>query len=154
MCYGCWITRPIFDLLGRPLPDGKPAILEALMADALIDRTEAGQWNITNLGAILLAKKLADFRSLKRKAIRVMVYRGASRIETIREQEGTKGYANGFEGLIGFINGLIPTNEVIEQALRKKVPLYPELAVRELVANALIHQDFFITGTDHGRNFR
>jgi predicted HTH transcriptional regulator len=135
-----------FDLLGRPLPDGKPAILEALMADALIDRTEAGQWNITNLGAILLAKKLADFRSLKRKAIRVMVYRGASRIETIREQEGTKGYANGFEGLIGFINGLIPTNEVIEQALRKKVPLYPELAIRELVANALIHQDFFITG--------
>ena len=27
------------------------------------------------------------------------------------------------------------------------MPLYPELAVRELVANALIHQDFFVTGT-------
>ena len=53
---------------------------------------------------------------------------------------GVKGYANGFEGLIGFINGLLPTNEVIEQALRKTVPMYPELAVRELVANALIHQ--------------
>ena len=57
-----------------------------------------------------------------------------------------KGYANGFEGMIGYVNGLLPSNEVIEQALRKTVPMYPELAVRELLANALIHQDFFITG--------
>ena len=35
---------------------------------------------------------------------------------------------------------------VIEDALRKTVPRFPELAVRELVANALIHQDFFVTG--------
>jgi predicted HTH transcriptional regulator len=41
----------------------------------------------------------------------------------------------------------VPTNEVIEQALRKTVPMFPELAVRELVANALIHQDFFTSGT-------
>ncbi len=66
--------------------------------------------------------------------------------ETLREQEGAKGYASGFEGLIGFINGLLPSNEVIGQALRKTVPMFPELAVRELIANALIHQDFFVTG--------
>jgi ATP-dependent DNA helicase RecG len=41
---------------------------------------------------------------------------------------------------------MLPSNEVIGQALRKEVPMYPELAVRELVANALIHQDVFITG--------
>ena len=55
-------------------------------------------------------------------------------------------YASGFKSLIGLINGLVPSNEVIEQAFRKTVPMYPELAVRELVANALIHQDFFVTG--------
>lgn len=37
---------------------------------------------------------------------------------------------------------VFPSNEVIGQALRKTVPIYPELAIRELVANALIHQDF------------
>jgi ATP-dependent DNA helicase RecG len=112
----------------------------------LIRPTDSGRWNITNLGAILLAKKLADFRSLRRKAVRVIVYKGNSRIETLREQEGTKGYASGFEGLIDYINTLLPSNEVIGMALRTTVPMYPDLAIRELVANALIHQDFFITG--------
>ena len=78
--------------------------------------------------------------------MRVIQYRGTGRIETLKEQVGGKGYASGFEGLIGFINGLLPANEVIEQALRKTVPMFPELAVRELVANALIHQDLFVTG--------
>jgi ATP-dependent DNA helicase RecG len=49
-------------------------------------------------------------------------------------------------GLITYVNGLLPANEVIGAALRKSVPMFPELAVRELVANAFIHQDFFVTG--------
>ena len=94
----------------------------------------------------LFAKRLEGLRNLRRKAVRVIQYRGSSRVETLKEQVGNRGYASGFEGLIGFINGLLPSNEVIEQALRKTVPRFPELAVRELVANALIHQDFFVTG--------
>lgn len=135
-----------FDLLKRPLPENRDGILKALDDDGLIHRCEAGGWNITNLGAILFAKRLQDFHSLERKAIRVIQYRGTSRVETLKEQVGSRGYACGFEGLIGFINGLLPSNEVIEQALRKSVPMFPKLAVRELVANALIHQDFFVSG--------
>ena len=137
-----------FDLLGLPLPPSRDGILNALAEDAMIVCADNGRWNITNLGAVLFAKRLGDFRLLGRKAVRVVAYRGTSRVgvETIKEQEGKKGYACGFEGLIGFINGLLPSNEVIGQALRKTVPMYPELAIRELVANALIHQDFFISG--------
>ncbi len=136
-----------FDLLGQPLPENRDGILRALTADELIEPVDGGRWNIRNLGAILFAKRLADFSTLKRKAVRVIAYKGGGRVETIREQEGARGYAAGFEGLIGFINGLLPSNEVIGQALRKTVPIYPELALRELVANALIHQDFFVTGS-------
>lgn len=136
-----------FDLLERPLPADRRSILEALADDRLIQRSEAGGWDITNLGAILFAKRLDAFHGLRRKAVRVIQYRGNDRVETLREQEGSKGYACGFEGLVGFIHGLLPANEVIEQALRRSVPMFPELAVRELVANALIHQDFFVTGT-------
>ncbi len=135
-----------FNLLDVPLPNGADQILDRLKKDGLIEKNESGRWNITMLGATLFAKNLEDFRSLKRKAIRVIQYRGDSRIETVREEVRSLGYASGFEGLIDYINGMLPSNEVIGQALRRKVPMFPELAVRELVANALIHQDFSQTG--------
>ena len=136
-----------FDLLKYPLPENRDGILTALHADEMIAPGRGGKWNITNLGGVLFAKKLSDFRSLKRKAVRVIQYKGESRVESVREQEGSKGYACGFEGLIGFVVNLLPSNEVIGQALRREVPMFPELAIRELVANAIIHQDFHITGT-------
>ena len=109
-------------------------------------RGEAGDWNITNLGAILFAKRLEDFSGLRRKTLRVIQYAGKGRTEALREQIVGKGYANGFSDLATVINNLLPANEVIGQAFRKSVLMYPEPAVRELVVNALIHQDFFITG--------
>ena len=136
-----------FDLLQAPLPENRGAILSTLASEHLIHKCEAGEWNVTNLGAMLFAKTLGDFPKLKRKTMRVIQYRGPDRTVTIKEQDVVRGYASGFEGLIGYIVGLLPSNEVIGQALRRTVPMFPELAVRELVANALIHQDFFATGT-------
>lgn len=133
-----------FDLLKLPLPENRNGILRSLTDDNLIRPCAAGGWEITNLGAILFAKNLKDFRSIRRKAVRVIQYRDTSRIETIKEQIGSKGYANGFSGLIGYINGILPSNEVIKQSLRKIIHVYPELAIRELVVNAIIHQDFFL----------
>ncbi|MBN1859714.1 putative DNA binding domain-containing protein [Candidatus Bipolaricaulota bacterium] len=135
-----------FELLEQPLPANRDGILEALCDDQLIVSSDAGGWCITNLGAILFARKLSDFAQLKRKATRVVQYRDESRMEAVREQEGVRGYASGFEGLVGYINDLLPANEVIGQALRENVPMFPPLAVRELVANALIHQDLFVKG--------
>ncbi|MBW7864235.1 MAG: putative DNA binding domain-containing protein [Candidatus Hydrogenedentes bacterium] len=135
-----------FGLLQQPLPDNRAGILDALAADGIILKSDCGDWNITNLGAILFAKRLKDFPTLFRKTVRVVVYKGNSRVQTLREQEGEKGYACGFEYLMAFINGLVPANEVLRQALRSVEPMYPPVAVRELVANALIHQDFHVTG--------
>ncbi len=136
-----------FELLKQPLPDGHKAILQALQADKIIECCQAGGYNITNLGAILFAKQLASFPKLKRKAVRVIRYKGGGRVETIKEQEGNKGYAAGFEGLVDYVIAMLPTNELIGKALREDVPMFPPLAIRELVANALIHQNFFESGT-------
>ena len=136
-----------FDLLQLSLPESREGILKALQADDLIDKGNAGKWDITNMGAILFARRLSDFTRLKHKAARVILYRGETKLETVREQEGGRGYACGFEGLIEFVQNLLPSNEVMGQALRKTVPMFPELAVRELIANAIIHQDFHISGT-------
>ncbi len=135
-----------FRLTQKPLPENKLAILETLADEEIITHAN-GEWSINNLGAILFGKNLNEFKSLKRKAVRVILYKGHSNIEAVKEQEGNKGYAAGFEGLIQYILDQLPTNEVIESALRKQVKMYPEKAIREFVANALIHQDFAITGT-------
>lgn len=73
--------------------------------------------------------------------MRVTTYDGNNKLKTKRDIIGRKGYAVGFAGLIEYINGQLPANEVIGQALREAVPMFPEIAIRELVANALIHQD-------------
>ena len=136
-----------FDLLDQPLPERREGILQALQSDQMITKTEAGLWTISNLGAVLFAKELCSFRHLSRKAVRLILYKGDDRYETIRELEGKKGYAIGFEGLMETLKTLLPANEEIGKALRREVPMYPELALRELVANAVIHQDFNITGS-------
>ena len=135
-----------FDLIEQPLPSGNEAILDILCADKLA-RKNGDLFDITNLGAILLAKNIEEFENLSRKAVRVIIYEGKDRMKTIKELDGKEGYASGFESLIEFINNLLPANEVIKTALRADVKMYPEIAIRELVANALIHQDFYITGT-------
>lgn len=137
-----------FELLSQDLPSDKAKILEALVGDKMIAKAETGNYNITNLGAILFAKRLSDFPSLARKAVRVIKYEGTGRIGAAsKEQVGGKGYACGFEGLITYITNLLPNNEIMGKALRKVVPMYPDIAVRELVANCLIHQNFFVQGT-------
>lgn len=136
-----------FEGLEIPVPAERGGILAKLEEDRMIVPNEAGHHDITNLGAILYARKLIDFPALSHKAVRVVVYNDNTRIRTVREQEGTRGYATGFTGLMEWIDSQLPRAEVIGQALRKDMPIYPELAVRELVANALIHQDFSIDGT-------
>lgn len=122
------------------------SILQTLTGEDLIKKSTQS-WDILNLGAILFAKDFKSFKDLKRKTIRVIVYKETGRINALKEQEGAKGYASGFEGLIDYIMDQLPTNEVIENALRKKVKVYPEVAIREFVANALIHQDMAVTGS-------
>ena len=135
-----------FNLLEMPLPDGRSAILEALCSDNLIAPCDAGGWNITNLGAIALAKDLRNFPNTRRKTLRVIQYRGEGRTETQREREFTAGYAIRFDDIVDYIMAVTPAREVIDIGRRREETMFPRDAVRELVANALIHQDFSVTG--------
>lgn len=138
-------VQTFFDLLKLPLPAAREGMVTRLISEKLV-RTEGSQLRITNLGALLLAKDMRQFDTLQRKAIRMVKYKGKNKLETERDLTGQKGYAVGFEGLIGFINSQLPMNEIIGQALREEVRMFPELAIRELVANALVHQDFEESG--------
>ena len=139
-------TQTFFELLGLPYPSNREGVIERLDGENLIDRTVNG-YSIRRIGALLLAKRLEDFPfELGAKAPRVVVYSETSKLSTKLDRIESKGYAVGFKGLVQFIMDQIPQREIIEDALRKKIELVPEIPVRELVANALIHQDFTLTG--------
>lgn len=134
-----------FDLMELPLPDNRAGILDKLIEEDIIHPNGNG-FSISNLGGILFAKDLNLFPSLKRKAVRIVVYSDDTRINAQKEQAGIKGYAVGFEGLVDYIYDQLSANELIEGALRVEQKMYPKVAIREFVANAVIHQDFSITG--------
>lgn len=136
-----------FDLKQEPIPTNINGIEHYLLEENILLKQDDGRYSITNLGALLFAKHLSDFPSVARKAVRVVQYKGDNRLQMLKEYTGGKGYAIGFSGLIEFIEALLPTSEEITGAFREKSSIYPLLAIREAVANALIHQDLSISGT-------
>jgi len=135
-----------FELMHQNLPADKAGILERLAKEKLVVAADNDRWDVTNLGALLFAKHVEDFESVSRKAVRVINYKSNDRIDVVKERVGTRGYAAAFQRLISYLNDQLPRNEQIVSALRKEVRVYPEIAIRELVANALIHQDFSLKG--------
>lgn len=135
-----------FDLMGLPLPSTRKGILDKFKSEKFIIETE-GTYSATNLGAILFAKDIREFNGLSRKAVRTIVYKGNNKLETLKDQWEYSGYAVCFERLLESILDKLPSNEEIQKALRKNVTVYPPLAIREILANALIHQDFNESGS-------
>ncbi len=137
----------ICEMLGQPEPASDEELLAWMAGESFIERHSSGGGYITNLGAITAARRLALFPDLSRKAARVILYQGLNKANPRQETEGKFGYALSFQQLVKFVGSLLPQSEVIEKALRQSRTIYPEIALRELIANALIHQDFTISGT-------
>ena len=139
-------TQTYFDLSRLPYPSTREGVLARLAGEALIAQSADG-WTISNLAAILLAKRLDAFSSaLARKAPRVVLYEGIDKLNTREDKLGNRGYAVGFESLVDFVHSAAPQNRQIEQVVREDVKMFPRQALRELIANALVHQDFLLSG--------
>ena len=138
--------KTYYKLLELPYPDSKEKIINDFKEEGFIKEIY-GKLAITNLGAILFANNIHQFKTITRKTIRLIQYKNKDKLETIREISYDNGYAVCFEEILKNLDLLTPQNEHIGLALRKQVKMYPEIALRELIANAMIHQDFTISGT-------
>ncbi len=139
-------TQTYFDLLDSPYPDTPSAVLHRLEEEGFV-QGQSGKWGITNLGVILLANDINKFpQEIARKAVRFVLYDGTGKTKTRKDIQELSGYAVKFESLVNYVNDEAPHNYILEETVRKEYRMFPKQALRELIANALIHQDFSVTG--------
>lgn len=135
--------KTLYRLLDKNIPQSTDVIIERLEDFHLCKQT-GNTWSITNLGAILFANNLSDFPNMAGHEVIVRKYVGANNRQQEFEQHGVYGYAVGFEGLVDYIMRFTSSEQI--DVKREAIPTYPRVAIREFVANALVHQDFGITG--------
>lgn len=137
-----------FSLTKQALPDSPAGILEMLEGDRIIQSDVGGRWNVTNLGAILFASDLSTFGpSMQRKEIRFVCYGGLGRdASATHRRDESIGYATGIDAITEYIGGLLPAPEHLHLARRVSKPVIPLYSIREVIVNALMHQDMTITG--------
>ena len=140
-----------YKCLIKKIDKGEPSSKEAIMGllqDYKICRKNEDKWEITNLGAILFANNLADFPRFESKYVIARKYQGDSNRFLERDLFFRKGYACELEDMVDQIMKLMPRQEDFSNTARKDTYPYPVVAVRELLANACIHQDLDAEGTN------
>jgi ATP-dependent DNA helicase RecG len=140
-------TSAFFRACGEPVPGDGGETLAKLAHWGCVSERIDGRWNVLNLGALLLARDLQRFGTLARKALRVVFYRGADAAAPSDEMPlGERGYVLVLDEAVRALMLRLPADEVVQGAQRQRREHFPELALRELVVNALVHQDFAVRG--------
>ncbi len=139
-------TQRYFELINLPYPENRSGVIDRLEKERLISPNNNGTYNVSRLCLIMLAKDFSSHQDLERKGTRLIVYSGTNKLDTRIDIEGSKGYAIGIKSLVTKTMSHIPQNEDIASVLRETKTLVPTEVIRELIANALIHQDFTRNG--------
>lgn len=135
-----------YGLLNEPTPSANAEVLRKLEACGLVRDNLEGKFDITNLGAILLAKDVTKFPPIQGKAMRIVSYSGRDKSRSDLSREASMGYAAGFVNMMKWLMAHLPKEERYIDGVRRSAPRYPEIAIREVIANSMIHQDLTITG--------
>ncbi|MBR6105172.1 MAG: putative DNA binding domain-containing protein [Paludibacteraceae bacterium] len=136
-----------FTLLNIPQPTDEKGVMHYLTEDGVVNKQDNGLYSITNLGAILFAKNLNEFGRLGRKALRVVQYQGVNRLLIQKDETFNNGYAVGFENIVRYVSALLPSKEDVNKVQLTTNSKFPLAAIREAIANSLIHQDLYVTGS-------
>lgn len=123
-------------------------LINSLIKDNIIVSLDKQNFfNITNLGAYTFAKNIEDFPQLAKRTLRITKYKGNKKIDNaIFDRKGNVGIIVAFDNIIKNIMRFIPSVENYKNGIRVDEPQFPLIVVRELLANALAHQDFSIQG--------
>ena len=121
---------------------GRSNMLTNLEDRNLIRDNKQGGFEIFALLAMCCARNLNDFPLMRNRGVRVITYKGNDKYDSESDDEGRRGYIIGFESLLTHILDRIPSAEEMQHGRRVRVFDIPQDAIREFLANSLVHQDF------------
>lgn len=133
--------------LELPIPANREKVLKDLEDEQFIRRNDAGSWDITYCGALLIATDMSKIETLRKRGVRVIRYPDKSRLGGINEKTFYQGYVLSFEEIVSYIMAVIPQEEIMDGSIRRQKYSFPEQAIRELLANVMIHQALDQRGT-------
>ena len=131
----------LLEMLGVQARSRMSTIEQLTGMELLVDDRQ-GRLDVTNLFALLAAKNLSTIPSVAGKAPRVIEYKRTKKLDAVGDVTGQLGYAIGFKRLLQHVMTRMPHEEIMVTGIRQNKYPIPEIAARELIANALIHQDF------------
>lgn len=120
--------------------------IEAFIQEGLLLDDQQGGLDATNLFALAAAKRLQDFKTVAGKAPRLITYQGNTNRTALDDVDGQLGYLVAFQRLLKLVVKSGGGKEEMRHGFMRYVPTYPEVAVREFLANAMVHQDLVATG--------
>ncbi len=113
----------------------------ALVQSGVCTTTESGLLSITAAGALMLARDLAIFPQLYHAAPQVIRYAGTDRLNIADRTTFSQGFLLALPRLVDHLTAVLPRTRNAQSTSTSFAPAVPTDAIRELAANALIHQD-------------
>lgn len=72
-----------YDVMQLPVPRNRNNIMDDFCREKFLKRNDAGNYNITNLGVLMISKNIKKFDSLIKRAVRVIRYKKTDRLDGI-----------------------------------------------------------------------
>lgn len=132
----------LYSAAGMPTPTGRDLIIDLERRNLIVQHGANGTVTITKLGAVATARDLGRFPELQTHRVRVIRYAGVNRVHATNDRFFNEGYVGAFSKIIAHVEGLLPVTEEITSTHRVEESAYSPLALREFLANALVHQNF------------
>jgi len=135
--------KSVYLRIDRRVPKDENLILDLLQEYGFVV-SKGEKYSITNMGALLFAKRLSDFDNTRMREVIIRKYEGLNNRVLSAERKTVSGYAVEFEDLVDWIE--IQTSKEKIVTLRGRDVTYPKVAIREFLANLMTHQSFEIKG--------
>jgi ATP-dependent DNA helicase RecG len=114
----------------------------AILADTKIIVGAASHWEVTGAGWLCFAKDPQLKREFRNSYIEFQVFKGSARDNPIRKYEIKGNLTEQIEQAIQLLKQYIWMIPTIEGIKRIDIPAYPDVVLREVITNSVVHRDY------------